>query len=875
MVSKEERREIYKIVVVYLVVGFLWIFLSDQAAAQLAKDHSLFVRLNTYKGWAFVSATGALLFWLIHIYTKKITEDTERLRRSIAKRETMQEQLNLLAQTVEQSPASIVVTDVDGNIEYVNETFCKITGYRAHEVLGKNPRILKSGYTTPEEYKILWDTITSGQKWSGEFLDKKKNGELYWESARISPIFNGEGVITHFLAVKENITERKVAEQKLQEAYATLEWRVKERTAELQDLYDNAPNGYHSLDEEGRFTHINQTALNWLGYAREELIGKRLVEILTPDDARRFTEEEYPLFMRQGWIKDFEYDLVRKDGSLLPVLLSATAVYDEQGRYKMSRAIITDNTERKRAAQALQESERRFHTMFQKHSAAMLLIDPISGEILDANASAASFYGYSIERLKQMQIQDINMLPQQEVAKLREPAAKESLNSFIMPHKLANGQRRIVEVYSSPIAIQGKTILFSIIHDTTERQLAKEELQRSRDELSAANLALKKAARMKDDFLASMSHELRTPLTGVLGLAEALQAKTYGEVNEKQLRILKMIEDSGRHLLELINDILDLSKVEAGKMEIKLADCSADDLCRASLQLTKGMAHKKNQIVHYEPPAQPVYFQADAQRVKQILVNLLSNAVKFTPEGGEIGLEVEASEAEGKIRFSVWDKGIGVKAEDMSKLFQPFVQIDSRLAREYAGTGLGLSLVRRLTELHRGGIEVNSAFGEGSRFTVTLPYAPPQAAPPSGETSPVQASAAQPIRRAAPAPLVMIADDNETTLSVLADYLEARGYRVIKTRSGMELLERAEQDPPAALLIDVQMPGMDGMEAIRRARAHPNPQIARAPIAAVTALAMPGDRERCMEAGANEYVSKPFRLTEIEKMIAEFIAPKE
>jgi len=863
MISNTERREIYKIVFTYLLVSFLWIFLSDQTAIQLTEDHSLLARINTYKGWAFFGATGLLLFWLIKNYTKKITADA-------AQREEMQEQLDLLAQAVEQSPASIVLTDTQGDIQYVNQTFCNITGYSQQEALGKNPRILKSGYTTPEDYEILWATITSGQTWSGEFLDKKKNGELYWESARISPIFNQKGVITHFLAVKENITEKKLSEQKLKEAYATLEWRVKERTAELQDLYDNAPNGYHSLDAQGRFVMMNQTELNWLGYTSDEIIGKDIKTILSAESANYF-EEQFPVLMQQGWVKNLERNFIRKDGSVLPVLVSATAIYDQEGRFVASRSVVIDNTEGKRAAQALQESEQRFHAMFQNHSAVMLLVEPIGGAILDANAAAESFYGYSIEHLKQMKIQDINMLPAEEVAHLREQAAKKHQNAFITPHRLANGQKRIVEAHSSPIHLAGEVILFTIVHDITERKHAEEELQRSQNELSAANLALKKAARMKDDFLASMSHELRTPLTGVLGLSEALQMQTYGEINEKQRKTLKMIEDSGRHLLDLINDILDLSKIEAGKMELHLTPCSADEICRASLQLTKGMAQQKKQNPRYEPPTQPIYFQADSQRVKQILVNLLSNAIKFTPQGGDLGLEVTANAAEGKIRFSVWDKGIGIKAEDMSKLFQPFVQIDSRLAREYAGTGLGLSLIRRLTELHHGGIEAQSAWGEGSRFTVTLPYAPPPPTSPLQDENARAENAAPKARGGSPAPLVLIADDNETTLQVLGDYLESKNYRVIKTRSGAELLKRAQENPPAALLVDIQMPGMDGMEVIRQLRANPNEKIARAPIAAVTALAMSGDRERCLEAGANEYLSKPFRLTEIEALLEKLI----
>jgi CheY-like chemotaxis protein len=250
-----------------------------------------------------------------------------------------------------------------------------------------------------------------------------------------------------------------------------------------------------------------------------------------------------------------------------------------------------------------------------------------------------------------------------------------------------------------------------------------------------------------------------------------------------------------------------------------------------------------------------------------MLVNLLSNAVKFTPEGGNLGVEVVGSEFEKRVRITVWDKGIGIKSEDFPRLFQPFIQLDSSLARQYAGTGLGLSLVRRMADLQGGSIEFESKFGEGSRFTIVLPWdnaEPPQPAYPihhADNTPAVSASLHS--------PLVIMVDDNEVILASYSAYLEGQNCHVLPVYSAYELLDKAPRIHPDVILMDIQMPGMDGLEATRRIRAHSDPQLASTPIIAITALAMPGDREQCIAAGVNHYLSKPIHLPDLLARIHE------
>jgi signal transduction histidine kinase len=423
------------------------------------------------------------------------------------------------------------------------------------------------------------------------------------------------------------------------------------------------------------------------------------------------------------------------------------------------------------------------------------------------------------------------------------------------------------------------THFVAVQEDITERKAAEAALRKLNEELEQrvedrtaelrrVNNALQRAAAAKDEFLASMSHELRTPLTGILGITEGLEDRIYGPLSERQVRAVKAVRSSGEHLLGLINDILDVAKAEAGLMQPHYEPFSVDDLCQASINLIRGMAQKKHLRVGYSINPSAITMEADARRVKQILVNLLSNAVKFTADEGSIGLEVFADEETRLVRFLVWDTGIGIAREDLPRLFQPFAQLHSDLAREYPGTGLGLALVRNMTEVHGGSVEVESVLGQGSRFTVVLPWKQPDREP----EKPLDGFDQRDLVADGPAgetgrSLILLADDNETMLELYRNYLEAAGFRVISAQRGSEAIRLAETMQPALILMDIQMPGMDGLAAIRRLRSSQVEGVARTPIIALTALAMPGDRERCLAAGADDYLSKPIPLAHLVTVI--------
>ena len=408
--------------------------------------------------------------------------------------------------------------------------------------------------------------------------------------------------------------------------------------------------------------------------------------------------------------------------------------------------------------------------------------------------------------------------------------------------------------------------------DVTKRKEAEEEILQLNAELEQRvadrTRELERALRAKDEFLANMSHELRTPLNSILGLSESLAENVAGPLNEKQERYVTTIIESGHHLLSLINDILDLAKIEAGQIVLNIEEVDVQRVCQASLRMISEMAHKKNQEVSLQIAPDLDVVWGDERRLKQILVNLLSNAVKFTPENGNLGLQVHADRREKRVIFTVWDNGIGIPEKDLQRLFHPFVQLDSSLARGATGTGLGLALVTQMVRLHGGSISVDSQPGEGSRFNVVLPWEPALVS-----DAELRLKSTGKFRAIRPdvkdRPLLLIIEDAREANLMMSDYLENAGYRVLTARDGVTGIEQARQSDPSLILMDIQMPNMDGLEATRRLRSEP--QFRATPIIALTALAMPGDRERCLAAGATDYIMKPVSLKNLAELIDKYL----
>ena len=493
---------------------------------------------------------------------------------------------------IENAPGAIALVGGDGKVTFASASSLRVIGYPADEFIGKDPAYLTHPDDLPALLELLADLMQRpGHVQTTEYRVQHKNGAYIWVQSTITNLLQEPGINALAFNFQE-ITERKRAEEQLRELNRTLEDRVALRTAEVQDLYDNAPCGYHSLDSTGRYVHVNATELAWLGRSREEVIG-RSFDTFVAEEHKPVVTERLQELVRQGRVNEAELDLVRPDGTHLPVLLNATAVYDVDGNFVMSRSTAFDMLERKLAAEAL---------------------------------------------------------------------------------RLANSD-------------------------------------------------LIRALRIKDEFLANMSHELRTPLNAILVASEVLADEITGPINERQRRYVSTIDISGRHLLALINDILDLSKIEADRMTLDLDEVIVDDVCRSCLLFIKEQAIRKSLQVDYVSEPGGLLMAADARRLKQMLINLLTNAVKFTPDGGRVTLNVVADPDNDRIAFAVQDTGIGISPAEAAKLFQPFSQLDSSRAGHQEGTGLGLALVRRLAQVHGGSVRVESAGvpGQGSCFTLTLP----------------------------------------------------------------------------------------------------------------------------------------------------------
>ena len=399
--------------------------------------------------------------------------------------------------------------------------------------------------------------------------------------------------------------------------------------------------------------------------------------------------------------------------------------------------------------------------------------------------------------------------------------------------------------------------------DISQQKVLEADLEERTEALRMMNEDLKAALHMKDQFTASMSHELRTPLNAILGYAELLESGVGGSLQSTQEDYVRKLTVSAEHLLALINDILDLSKINAKSAGLDLAEVEVNKLCQSAVDLVRSEAQRNRIRLEFVSLPEERIISADERRLRQVIVNLLDNAVKFSPPEGLIKITAEIENAEGEwLRLEVKDFGIGIEAKDFERIFEPFEQLDQGLDRQFEGTGLGLNLVRQLVQMHNGRIDVSSTLGMGSTFVVRIPGVEESASRPTADNV---AERCSPTSARCLGQRIMLVEDNHFNRDTIESFLRAQGAELICAEDGLEAVELARQEKLDLILMDIQMPRLDGLGAIKQIRQQEeNKDI---PIIALTALALTGDSERCLNAGANDYLAKPVKLSKLADAI--------
>jgi PAS domain S-box-containing protein len=643
----------------------------------------------------------------------------------------------------------------------------------------------------------------------------------------------------------------------------------------LAQVIEHAPAGIAVFDASMRYLAVSRRYLADFRLGEQSLIGRSHFDVFP-----ELPEEKRAVFGRclAGEVEPYaELPLRRVDGAVDWVRRAIFPWYEREGEIGGVIFMGEVVTAQRRAEEALaQEHRQRAAILATLHEAVVAF--RADGRLVMANAAALRLA--EVDQVESLAAlidpspatalvpvdAEGQPLPR-ELRALGRVLRGESFTGLEQRLKdLRRGETRWFSHHGTPVYdAEGKlTLAVLSLDDITERKRAEAMRVARAEELSRTNAELDTALRLKDEFLAMISHELRTPLNAVLGLTDALREEVYGPVNERQRLALTHVGEAGAHLLAVLTDILDLAHLGAGAAKLDRRSLPVRHLVQAALRMVEMSARSKGLRLTSAVEDGVERLVGDERRLVQILANLLQNAVKFTPAGGTVALEVSADRARDLIRFAVRDDGIGIAEPDCARLFKPFTQVDGRLSRTHGGIGLGLTLVRRLVDLHHGGIEVESEPGAGSRFTVSLPWSRGDEETPEPEELPLPpAPWATPLR-------VVFADDHELTLAADVEVLTRLGCEVVAARTGEEAVAQVHATRPDVVVMDVQMPGMNELAALRRLRAEP--AWARLPILALSAQVLPGDRRRCLAAGATRFLAKPLTFRALVEAIAEVLA---
>ena len=798
---------------------------------------------------------------------------------------------------------SSIATDAKGVIQIFNVGAERMLGYAAADVVNRitpadisdaSEVIARAGALSVEfgtpitpGFEALVFKAKRGIEDIYELTYIRKDHSSFPAVVSVTALRDADDTIIGYLLIGTDNTARKRAEEALLKAGAL-----------QRAIFNSANFSCIATDALGVIQIFNVGAERMLGYAAEDVMNKITpADISDPQElivrASALSEEfatpitpgfEALVFKASRGIEDiYELTHSRKDGSRFPAVVSVTALRDADDAIIGYLLIGTDNTarmqveeERKKLDQRLRDQHFYTRSLIESNIDALMATDP-QGIITDVNKQTEALTGCTRDELIGAPFKNYFTDSSRAEAGIKRVLSVGKVSNYELTARARNGALTVVSYNASTFHDRDRVLqgVFASARDMTE-------LKRFEQTLQLKNVELEDASRMKSEFLANMSHELRTPLNAIIGFSEVLKDGLIGGMTDQQRGFIADIFNSGKHLLSLINDILDLSKVEAGKMALDLESVPLAPLLGNGLSIVREKAAGRNirLVLNAEPDLGTVV--ADARKVKQIVYNLLSNAVKFTPDGGQVtlhasrdvranvgklsgiwkgrGFPLAESAFEEFLKISVTDNGIGVSHHGMEQLFRPFSQIDSGLARKFEGTGLGLAMVKLLAELHGGAVAVESAAQQGSCFTVWLPLraAGPGGAAPAKTVSPRSVAATDGPRTA------MVIEDDLKSAELIRVQLEAEGFNVVHAASAEAALVMAVQQPLSLITLDITLPHMDGWEFLGRIKQVA--ELARIPVVIISIVA---DRNQGFSLGAAAVMQKPISRHELYECLVE------
>ncbi|GLK87755.1 response regulator [Pseudomonas turukhanskensis] len=629
---------------------------------------------------------------------------------------------------------------------------------------------------------------------------------------------------------------------------------LREREERFRLVVEASPNAIVLVDSGGRIAMVNQQAELMFGYPRDELVGAA-VEKLLPESLRhahvgmRQAFQNAPEPRQMGGNRDLFGQ--HKDGHSIPVEVGLSPL--RSGADVLVQAVIIDISARKAA-------EERFRLVVEASPNAIVLVDN-KGHIAMANRQTEHLFGYpraellgqAVEKLLPDSLQELHVGLRKSF--LRSPEPRQMGNNRELFGRHLDGRLIPLEVGLSPLRSGEDVLVQAVIIDISERKAAEARLREQAEQLALAN-------RYKSEFLANMSHELRTPLNSILILSEQLKQNSGGNLNDKQVKHSDIIHRAGRDLLQLINDVLDLARIEAGRVQLKMEQMNVHDLLQELDASLRPMAELKGlRLISTLEPQVPRVIFSDRGRLQQILRNLLSNALKFT-ERGEVEVAVSCTSAvqdEGRVmlKIVVRDTGIGIAPEQHQRVFQAFQQIDGSTSRAFGGTGLGLAITRQLVEVLEGTVRLDSAPGQGSRFTVLLPVAVVH-----GSQITTQATPAVPTRTGQ-GPLLLVVEDDMNFAGLIAEEAQAHGFACVHCRSGNQAIELLQREQFAAVILDILLPDISGWQIYRSLRGQP--QHLGMPVHIISCVPQPDDWHDT----GTRYLVKPIARADLEQVFTD------